>query len=160
MPTACGVGLLYASLAAAHWRLPDATRTFRVRIRSGRRVRLGIRLGIVRFGFVFGSRASLLDRWVKLQTRWLAAKREARRLFWFFTAQQRVRERVWERSGREERGRVRATKYAAGLATGRRVFIHLFLLLFVSISVFSFFFLFYFFDRGTLALISTCWYLR
>lgn len=51
------------------------------------------------------------------------------------------KERVWERSGREERGRVRATKYAAGLATGRRVFIHLFLLLFDSISVFSFFLL-------------------
>lgn len=49
MPTARGVGLLYASLAATHWRLPDATRTFRMR--SGRDAYGSARFG---FGFVFG----------------------------------------------------------------------------------------------------------
>lgn len=61
MPTACGVGLLYASLAAAHWRLPDATRTFRVRIRSGRRVRLAF----VAASFGSGSRSAHAPRcWI------------------------------------------------------------------------------------------------
>lgn len=154
MPTARGVGLLYASLAAAHWRLPDATRTFRVRIRSGRRVRLAF--GIVRVWvrltrLVAGSLGQTADT--------LIGREEGGSpiVLVFHSAAESARERVWEErtgAGRGEReaGCARPSTLLLG---NRQTRIYSFISVIICLY-FGFFLFSSFFDRGTLALISTC----